>query len=67
MDVLKLSRGGVKLEYKIEVRNHWWFDAGIVGLYFIGDQVRKEGGYNNIRLDFDDDSLSIHGENEDKI
>lgn len=55
------------MEYKIGVRNHWWFDAGIVGLYFIGDQVRREEGYNNISLSFDEDSLSIYGENEDKI
>ena len=55
------------MEYKINVRNHWWFDAGIVGLYFIADQVRREEDYNNISLDFDEDSLSIYGENEESI
>ena len=30
------------MEYKINVRNHWWFDAGIVGLYFIGNKVKKK-------------------------
>lgn len=55
------------MEYKIKARNHWWFDAGIVGLYFIANQVKNEEEYDDIELDFDADSLSIYGENKDSI
>ncbi len=56
------------MEYRIQVRNHWWFDAGIVGLYFIADQVKREENYDNIDLKFDTESLTIYGgESEDKI
>ena len=55
------------MEYKFEVRNHWWFDAGIVGLYFIASEVKNEEQYDDIKLDFDVDGVSIYGENEDRI
>ncbi|CAK7076107.1 hypothetical protein [Tissierella sp.] len=53
------------MEYKINVRNHWWFDAGIVGLYFIGNKVKKN--HSNISLSFVADCLIIEGENEEEI
>lgn len=56
---------GKEMEYKINVRNHWWFDAGIVGLYFIGSKVKKN--HSNINLSFDADRLIIEGKNEEEI
>lgn len=55
------------MEYKIQVRNHWWFDAGIVGLYFIADRVKGEKGYSNIDIRFDSDSLILQGSSQDDI
>lgn len=55
------------MEYQINVRNHWWFDGGIAGLYFIADRVKLENNYDNISIRFNSDSLVIQGENEDKI
>lgn len=55
------------MEYKFEIRNHWWFDAGIVGLYFIASEVKNEEQHDDIKLDFDVDGVSIYGENEDRI
>ncbi|MBU5425324.1 hypothetical protein KQI41_02765 [Tissierella pigra] len=54
------------MEYRIEVRNHWWFDGGIAGLYFVADRIKKEENYN-IDLSFDSDGLTIGAEDEEKI
>lgn len=61
-----IGRGEI-MEYRINVRNHWWFDGGIVGLYFIANRVRNEEDYKNIKVEFDSDFLSIRGEDEDNI
>ena len=53
------------MEYKIGIRNNWWFDAGIVGLYFIAEGI--SGKHNDICLSYDEHSLSFEGENESKI
>ncbi|HHW31436.1 MAG TPA: hypothetical protein GXX20_07165 [Clostridiaceae bacterium] len=55
------------MEYRISVRNNWWFDAGIVGLYYIASRLIKDEKCENICLAFDSDSLVIQGENEEKI
>lgn len=55
------------MEYKINVRNHWWFDSGIVGLYFIGTEVSKDEKFKEIKLSFDANSLSIKGKDEETI
>jgi len=53
------------MEYKIQARNHWWFDAGIAGLYFIAKKVEHEN--DNIKISFDSDCLSFHGDSEEDI
>lgn len=53
------------MEYKIHARNHWWFDAGIVGLYFIAKKVLQEN--DDIKITFDSDSLTFQGYSEDNI
>lgn len=51
----------------MHVRNHWWFDAGIAGLYFIANRTKQAQNYNNIRINFDSDSLIFQGDSEDDI
>ncbi|SHI82055.1 hypothetical protein [Lutispora thermophila] len=53
------------MEYKIQARNHWWFDAGIAGLYFIAKKVEQDN--DNIEINFDSESLSFRGNNEEDI
>lgn len=55
------------MEYRIDIRNNWWFDAGIVGLYFIASDISKKGVHNNIRLNFDENSLFISGDKKESI
>lgn len=55
------------MEFKIGVRNHWWFDAGIAGLYFMADRILKEKGHSSIKVNFDSDSLNFQGESADDI
>lgn len=55
------------MEYKIDVRNHWWFDGGIAGLYFIADRVKREKGFGKINIDFDSTSLYFKGESIEAI
>lgn len=55
------------MEYEVRLRNHWWFDAGIVGLYFIGTRVKREKDYTNINLNYDSNRLLIKGKDENGI
>lgn len=55
------------MDYRINIRNNWWFDAGIVGLYFIADNICAKGKDEDIGLNYDEDSLIISGHNENVI
>lgn len=55
------------MEYKIDIRNHWWFDAGIVGLYFISDRIKQNKDHADIEISFNTNSLIIKGEDKDGI
>jgi len=53
------------MEYRINIRNNWWFDAGIVGLYFIATQQVVK--CSEVDINYDRDSLTIYGESESII
>ena len=48
------------MEYRINIRNNWWFDAGIVGLYFIATQQVVK--CSEVDINYDRDSLTIYGD-----
>ncbi|MBO8158561.1 hypothetical protein [Thermosyntropha sp.] len=52
--------------YKIYVRKHWWFDAGIAGLYNIIKELQLEAKYG-IGVKLVNDGLEFEYDNEDKL
>jgi len=55
------------MEYRIAIRNNWWFDAGIVGLYFIASNVLANNEHSDVEITYDEDNLTIKGESESSI
>ncbi|RKO62917.1 hypothetical protein [Caldibacillus debilis] len=44
--------------YSIPMRNHWWFDTGIIGLYLVGKDMEEK--YQNISLSFSDECQALN-------
>ena len=60
-------KGACNMEYRIAIRNNWWFDAGIVGLYFIASNVLANNEHSDVEITYDEDNLTIKGESESSI
>jgi len=64
----KNSRGGA-VEYSIALRRHWWFDAGIAGLYSISksrDDRLLEFDVE-VKVDSDNQALTFEGKDTDTL
>jgi len=55
------------IQYAFKARGHWWFDSGLMGLYFIAEELLREtepglserSSWPNVKVSVDFDSLSI--------
>ena len=55
------------IRHTFKARGHWWFDSGLMGLYFIAEELLREtepglserSSWPNVKVSVDFDSLSI--------
>lgn len=53
--------------YSIPLRNHWWFDVGIIGLYLIGKDVKDQYPDIDMSISSDNQSLEISYHHEEEL
>ncbi len=57
----------VPATYSIPMRNHWWFDTGIIGLYLVGKDMEEKHQNISISISSERQTLDISYHTEDEL